>query len=253
MNEILCCDYRELLGGLPRESVSVVITDPPFGISYQNNFTHKVHGVLKGDESEFSYAELGREAFRVMKQDTPLFAFTGWSEYPAHFQQISACGFAMKEPIICQKRPSGKTDLYGTFQTNADWVVFAHKGHFCFRQTKLLRNKRAGTIPNKGRRPVAEFKTRLPSCWFGDEYPWSSENPTFQKKRDFQHPTIKSQEFIEWLILISTEVGDVVLDPFVGSGTVAAAAKKLGRNYIACDISPEFCEMARRRLQEASP
>lgn len=201
-----------------------------------------------GDESEFSYYKLGKEAFRVLKNNTPLFAFTGWSEYPLHFLQLEECGFAMKEPLICQKRASGKTDLKGTFQSNADWCMFAHKGRFIFKGTELLKNKKAGVIPNKGRKPVPTYKTRFPSCWFGKEYPWSSENSSFQAKFNLYHPTIKGQKFLEWIIQITTKEGDIVLDPFCGTGTVAAAAKKLKRHFIACDISPKFCDMARTRL-----
>ena len=67
-----------------------------------------------------------------------------------------------------------------------------------------------------------------------------------------QHPTVKGQEFIEWLIRMTTDEGDTVVDPFVGSGTVAAAAKATGRHFIVGDVSAEFCEIARKRLGIAS-
>lgn len=154
----------------------------------------------------------------------------------------------MKEPLICQKRASGKTDLYGTFQSNSDWIIFAHKGKFQFRKTQLLKNKKAGVIPNKGRKPVPIYKTRFPSCWFGGEYPWSTENPIIQKQ--FYHPTVKSLEFIKWLILLSTDENDLVLDSFMGSWTTAIAAKQLKRNFIGCEIEKEFCEIGEGRIND---
>jgi DNA modification methylase len=140
------------------------------------------------------------------------------------------------------------TDLYGSFQSNSDWIIFAHKGRFIFKKTQLIKNKRAGTIPNIGRKPVPEYKTRFPSCWFGEDFPYSTENSSFQKKHNLVHPTIKGLKFIEWLILLSTNVGDTVVDPFVGSGTTALACQKLGRNFICGDIDLSFCEMGRKRL-----
>jgi len=246
-SELVCCDYKELLSKIPDGSIAAIITDPPFGINYQNNFTHKMHGKIENDAVHFDYTDWAKEAYRILRPDSALFAFTGWSEYPLHYKEIESVGFAMKEPIICQKRASGKTDLYGTFQTNSDWIMFAHKGRFRFRQTKLIKNKKAGVIPNKGRKPVPEYKTRLPSCWFGEEYPWSSENSVFQKVNNIYHPTIKGLTFTEWLVLISTDEGDIIVDPFCGSGTTAVAAKKHNRKYICCDISKEHCETAEKR------
>lgn len=248
LNSINCCDYLELLSQIPSNSVSLVLSDPPFGINYSNNYTKNKHAVLAGDDKKFSYLEFGKEAFRILKDNSAIFVFTGWSEYPDHYKQLESCGFSMKEPIICQKRASGKTDLYGSFQTNSDWIIFAHKGKFKFRKTRLVKNKKAGVIPNIGRKPVPEYKTRFPSCWFGEEYPWSSENSAWQKANDIYHPTIKGCEFLKWLILLSTDTGDTVVDPFVGSGTTALAAVRSGRNFYACDIKQEFCEQARKRL-----
>jgi hypothetical protein len=56
-------------------------------------------------------------------------------------------------------------------------------------------------VPNKGRKPVPEYKTRMPSCWFGEQYPFSTENPITVKKLGLEHPTVKSLEFAKWLIL----------------------------------------------------
>lgn len=249
IDNIHCCDYLELFREIPDNTVSLVLTDPPFGVEYQNNYTHEMHEVLAGDVNSFSYSDLGRQSWRVLKDNTAIFAYTGWSKYLEHFPEFSKAGFDMKEPLIVQKRPSGKTDLYGTFQTNSDWIMFGHKGRFIFQYTELVRNKYAGITPNCGRKPVAEFKRRFPSCWFSEEFPWSTENPVFQKKHDIKHPTIKTVKFMEWLILLTTKEGDIVVDPFCGTGPVAVAAKRHNRRFICSDITPKFCDYARYRLE----
>jgi DNA modification methylase len=240
-----CC--YDLIKKIPDNSVSLVITDPPYGIKYQNLYTHQKFDIIDGDEKPFSYLQIAREFYRVLKDNSCIFIYTGWSTYPQHFQEIRAAGFKMREPLIVQKRASGTHDLYGSFQSNADWLLFAHKGRFHFQNTELMRNKRAGTVPNKGRKPTAEFKTRFPACWFGDSYPYSTENPA----KKIQHPTPKSSEFISWLIKLCSEENDIVLDPFAGSGSTGIACKETSRRFILSENNREYYETANARLQSA--
>lgn len=247
---LYCGDSGSLLSHLEDASVDCTLTDPPFGIDYCNNFTTTPHDKIAGDDTTFSYAAMSRECYRVGKDGTAMFCYSCWSEYPAHFGEVRQAGFAMKEPLVVQKRPSGKTDLLGSFQSNSDWIIFASKGRFVFRQTALVRNKKAGTIPNPGRTPVPEFKTRFPSSWFGDMYPWSTENPSTEP--EFRHPTRKTVELMSWLILLATDPGGVVLDPFCGSGATLVAAKLTGRKAIGIEIEERHCEMVARRVQAAT-
>lgn len=241
-------DYREILSSLPSNSVDCVLTDPPFGIDYQNNYTRRKLDKIKGDSEVFSYADLAKECYRIQKQDTAFFAYSCWSEYPMHYKDVESAGYHLKESLIIQKRPSGTSDLYGSFQSNSDWIIFASKGRFTFRNTQLVRNKRSGTIPNKGRNPVPEFKTRFPSCWFGEDYPWSTENPASNPSNT--HPTKKSVELMSWIIQLSTNAGDCVLDSFSGSGTTLVACKQNQRHAIGIEIEERYCEIIARRLEE---
>jgi DNA modification methylase len=249
INQIINDDYLRILKQIPDNYIDCVITDPPYGINYQNNYTHIKKEKIENDEEKFSYESLAKESFRLLKEDTAFYAFTSWKTYSDHYIQIKQAGFKMKEPLICQKGPTGTGDLYGSFQTNNDWIMFAHKGRFIFKETKLVKNKKAGSIPNKGRKPVPEFKQRLPSGWFGGQYPWSTENSSFAKENNIDHPTIKSVNFIQWLILLSTNEGDVVLDPFCGSGTTALACKNTNRKFICIDVNPRYCQIAQDRLK----
>ena len=62
------------------------------------------------------------------------------------------------------------------------------------------------------------------------------------------HQTVKPVALCEYLILLSTQEGATVLDPFIGSGTTAVAAKRLRRHYIGIDINPEYLDIARARI-----
>jgi site-specific DNA-methyltransferase (adenine-specific) len=67
------------------------------------------------------------------------------------------------------------------------------------------------------------------------------------------HPTQKPVALYEYLIRTYTQPGDVILDPFMGSGTTAVAARNLDRHYIGCDVSPEYVNLARQRIQNSDP
>jgi len=65
-----------------------------------------------------------------------------------------------------------------------------------------------------------------------------------------KHPAIYPEYIIRELLKLLTRKGDIVLDPFIGSGTTGVACKKLGRNYIGFDINPEYCKYAEKRLKK---
>jgi len=72
-----------------------------------------------------------------------------------------------------------------------------------------------------------------------------------ERGQDCTHPTVKPIKLMSYLITLGSRAGDVVLDPFSGSGTTAKMASLMGRNYIGIEIIPEYCDIARKRIQEA--
>lgn len=70
-------------------------------------------------------------------------------------------------------------------------------------------------------------------------------------KEKYKHPTIKPLEIIKNLVINSTKEGDLVLDPFMGSGTTGAACMELGRNFIGIEKDAEYCEIAKARIEHA--
>ena len=65
------------------------------------------------------------------------------------------------------------------------------------------------------------------------------------------HPTQKPEKLLAKLILASSNAGDTVLDPFLGSGSTSVTAKKLGRHYIGIELEPQYCQWAEQRLERA--
>ena len=69
------------------------------------------------------------------------------------------------------------------------------------------------------------------------------------RKSEYGHPSEKPLEIIKKLVLTASSEGDLVFDPFMGSGTTAAACKELNRNFIGCEIESKYCDMAEKRLK----
>ena len=66
--------------------------------------------------------------------------------------------------------------------------------------------------------------------------------------KQYNHPTSKPEQLMKWLLLHYSDKNNLILDPFLGSDTTAVACKELGRKYIGIEISPEYCEIAKKRL-----
>ena len=119
-----------------------------------------------------------------------------------------------------------------------------------------LRPRRAGA-PRYGHREdgkakdwddtgAGKFRTTCPSNFWDD-----ISVPFWSMPENTDHPTQKPEKLIAKLILASSRPGDIVLDPFLGSGTTSVVAKKLGRHYCGIEIEEEYCLLAERRLELA--
>jgi len=82
---------------------------------------------------------------------------------------------------------------------------------------------------------------------------WTDIHRIRHKKRRDEHPCQLPIHLLERLLLMSSDERDIVLDPFVGTGTTAIAAKKLGRKFIGIDIDPKYVEITNKKLEEAEP
>lgn len=81
---------------------------------------------------------------------------------------------------------------------------------------------------------------------------WAIGTPTKSEKIYGKHPTQKPVELLERIVLASTNPGDLILDPFMGSGTTGVAALKHGRRFVGIDMESQYVELAEKRLYDAS-
>lgn len=246
LNTIYNMDCFDLMRDMPDESVQLILSDPPYGIQYQNGFTSEKLPYLDGDAG-IAYMEFSRECHRVLRNNSHAYFFTRFDQYPYHYQCLTQAGFSVKNCLVIEKgHIGGIGDLYGSYANNCEWVIFCHKGRRYFSKTRLVKN----TYPTGryGGAPRIEYKTRFNCCWFGDGYPKSNYNTAWRVKHGLKHPTIKNAECLEWLIQISSDPSDTVFDPFMGSGSTALAAIHTGRAYLGSEINPTHWQLSQERI-----
>ena len=251
LNKIFQMDCMELLPQIPDDFVSLILTDQPYGIAYQNQYTHRRHPLLAGDDG-IDYERFAHECYRILKKNSHAYFFTRFDRYPYHYLCLKRAGFTVKNCLVVEKGTIGGIgDLRGSFANNAEWIIFCQKGRRVFNRTTLLQNrKKEGSCFRAGRKPSQRYKTRFNACWFGPEYPKATYNSTWQKRHQIYHPTIKNVEFLSWLIQLSSEPGELVFDGFMGSGSTAMAAVLSGRKYLGAEIEPAYFETIHKRLRD---
>lgn len=195
---------------MPDESVDAIITGPPYGI----NYVSQTGARIKNDKAPFIWFLY--DAFRVLKSGGTLLCFTRWDVEQTFIDAMKLAGFQVKSEVIWDKVMHGMGDCKAQFAPTHENVVFAVKGKFSF--------------PGKRPRDVVTYH-KLASG-------------------EMIHPTEKPVGLLTSLVNAVTKPGDLILDPFAGSGSTLVAAKKSGRRFIGVELDDEYYEKARRRIEE---
>lgn len=237
-----------LLTALPEGFVDLIVTSPP----YDNLRTYK------GFAWNFEY--IARQSYRVLKPGGVLVWIVGDSTFDGNesltsFRQalyFQSVGFKVWDTMIWNKFLPG--DFGKRYCQSFEYMfVFAKETVNTFNpiMRKNLsagkfskRNQRSGYITDNGH--VQTGGNFLIKDMGVMENVWRIQ----PSATEIDHPAIFPEELAEKHILSWSNVTDVVLDYFGGSGTTAKMARKNGRHYITCDISSEYCELIRKRLSQ---
>ncbi|MCM2371235.1 DNA methyltransferase [Aporhodopirellula aestuarii] len=259
LNQIHAGDCVAGMAELPAGTVDLVFADPPFNIGYQYDV---YEDSLESDDYLRWSENWIRGVHRVLKSDGAFWLAIG-DEYAAELKVLSQrIGFTCRSWVI----------WYYTFGVHCKYKFtrsHAHLFHFVKDPNKFTFNaddpnlrvpsarqlvyndKRANS---KGRMPDDTWILRpqdLPSGFSADEDVWYFPRVagTFKERAGF-HGCQMPEHLLGRIIRSSSNGDEIVLDPFSGSGTTAAVAKKLGRQYITFDMSEEYAQLGNERLQQ---
>ncbi len=248
VNEIYHGDCLEVMAEFPSESVDLIFADPPFniGIQYDNTDDSREYEEYVAWSEEWIGA-----ATRLLKKTGSLYVAIG-DEYAAEIRMIGLKKREAPQKALFLRNWIVWYYTFGQHQRRKFsrahthifyWVADEH--NFTF-NTDGIRVASARQTVYLDRR--ANPKGRVPDdVWGGDVWKISRVCGTF-KERQGRHPCQMPEALLDRIILASSNAGDLVLDPFCGTGTTLAVAKRLERNYIGIDISGSYCGLAKRRL-----
>ena len=246
-------DCLEVLSHLEPDTVDLVFADPPYNLS-NDGFTcqsGRAVSVNKGDWDKSQGIELDFEFHKTWMAACKRVLKPGGSLWVSGtYHNIYACGFALQVldfhwlNDICWYKPNASPNLSCRFFTASHetllWARKSHKGKHTFNYKAM----KFGQFPKD---VLKKESKQMRSVWM-------IPTPPVSEKRHGTHPTQKPLSLLNRVVAASTNPGDVVIDPFMGSGTTGVAAIAQGRQFIGIEQDAEFCELAIARLKEtASP
>lgn len=220
--ELIYGDCLEKLKSIPDESVDHIITDPPYGVSKKNNFhTMGRSGIDFGEwDKDFDQTAWLDEAYRVLKKGGSLIIFNGWRNLGHIANYGEEIGFTIKDIIRWIKQnpmPRNRDRRYIVDFEFAIWMVKDGKWVF----------------------------NRLNDTYDRPEYNY----PTVAGKEKTIHTTQKPVALMEEMIRRHTNEGQIILDPFMGSGTTGEACINTGRDFIGIELNEEYFNVAKNRIE----
>jgi len=243
LNKIEHADCLDYLRDIPDESVDVTFADPPFNL--KKRYSTYWDNLDVAQYVEWCHEWL-RELVRVTKPSGSIFIHNipKWLSYYCHVLNEIA-DFRHWIAWEAMSTPLGKTLLpthYGIlfYAKNSRQLKFydiRYPHHRC-RKCNTLRKDYGGK--KKRLHPFGPIVSDV----------WTDLHRIKHNKRRDKHPCQLPIPLMERLILMSTDEGDVVLDPFMGTGTTAVAAKRLGRNYMGTDIDENYVQIASGHADE---
>lgn len=224
--EIRLGNAIELIKSIPDESIDLVATDPPYRVTPRGSketdrgmFAKKLNAQGKVfAKNDVKITDFASELYRVLKEQTHCYVMCNQTNLQSYLNELTRVGFKVTRVLVWDKGNKINNQFY---MGQVEFIIFCRKG-----KAKQVNNcgiSEIISIPNK--------KTKRKD---GTNY----------------HDTEKPVALMQLLIEQSTEVGDIVLDPFLGIGTTAVACVKSGRNFIGYELDTEYYAIAVMRLNK---
>ena len=207
-------DCLEVMDKLIKQNVKVdaIITDPPYGIDYRSNHRKEKYEKISNDNDLSFLDDFFQKCDKLLKDDTHIYCFCSWhhiDKFKIAFEKY----FTLKNVIVWEKNNTSMGDLKGSYAPKHEFILFGHKG-------RRLRNGK-----------------RLPDIL--------QANRTGNKL----HPTQKPISLLQIFIEQSSNENEIILDPFMGSGSTGVAALNTNRKFIGIELDRKYFNIAKDRLE----
>ena len=223
-------DFKAFMKSLPEKSADLVLSDPPYTISRKTGFAKVKNGVErfavsmdfgKWDHKQIDLFAMAEGMYRILRQGGTAIVWYDLWKLTSLSDAMSSAGFKMLRILIWQKTNPVPLNSKATYLSNSREIA---------------------VMGVKGGKPT-----------FHGEYDNGIYDYPIPRHGGMRiHPTQKPLELFEALVEKHSNKGDMVVDPFLGSGTTAVAALKAGRKFAGCDIDPEYVKNAKKRIRVKS-
>lgn len=242
-------DCMEIMWDIPHSSVDLMIVDPPYNM-YKKFGSEEFSRQSMAEYEKYTRSWIER-ALPLLKKTASVYVCCDW------FSGITigaalADYFVLRNRITWQ-REKGRGALKN-WKNGMEDVWFASVGDDYYfdvnavkQRKKVIAPYRKDGVPKDWQEENGEkFRYTFPSNFWDDV-----TVPYWSMSENTPHPTQKPEKLLAKIILASSRPGDLVFDPFGGSGSTAVTAKKLGRRYLTIEKDEKYCAMAAYRLEKA--
>jgi site-specific DNA-methyltransferase (adenine-specific) len=247
--EIVCGDAFEVLKTLPEQSFDLLFADPPYNLT--KKFGKEEFIQSSSDKYEEWLDSWVTLCVPLLKKTASIYICGDWRSTAA-IQRVGSKYFKLQNRITWE-REKGRGAKRNWKNAAEDIWFFTVSDDFTFNLNAVKQRRRVMAPYKENGQPKdwnesadGNFRNTHPSnIWTDITVPfWSMPENT-------DHPTQKPEKLLAKIILASTNAGDLILDPFAGSGTTAVVAKKLGRDFLAIESDEQYCLLAAKRLEMA--
>jgi len=249
-NKIINQDILSAVKYLPKKFVDLLFIDPPYNIT--KKFNRVSFREMNNEEYEDWVDSWLSKLIVLLKENASIYICGDWKSSSAIFK-VGSKYFQVRNRITWE-REKGRGAKANWKNCSEDIWFFTNSDTYTFNVEKVkLRRKVLAPYRDEKRNPKDWNQSTSGS--FRDSFPsniWNDISvPFWSMPENTEHPTQKPEKLLAKLILAGTNEGDLVFDPFLGSGTTAVVAKKLGRRHVGVELDNYYCSLALKRLELA--
>lgn len=231
LNSVILGDSIKVMTDMKEKSVDLIVADPPYNVG-------KDYGNNSDKQGKDEYLKFSKkwmtEATRILKDNGTLYIFGGQKYIAYLYIILEKMGLENNGWVVWHyTQGAGRTKGYSS--RHDDILIFTKSKDYTFNLDNIR-------IPQKYYRKANNMRGANPGNV------WSLSHVHYSEKDRTIHPTQKPHALYERMILASSNKGDLVLDPFAGSGSALVVSKKTGRNFIGIEIEPKYVDLCNAEL-----
>jgi site-specific DNA-methyltransferase (adenine-specific) len=247
----ICQDAFEALSLLPDQCVDLLFADPPYNLT--KTFNENSFRQTDSDKYESWLDEWLSKTIRLLKPSASIYLCGDWRSSAAIYR-VGAKYFKVQNRITWE-REKGR-GAKRNWKNSAEDIWFFTVSDDYFFNVEAVKLKRQVIAPYTDEEGIPKDWNESDAGRFRLTHPsnlWTDLTvPFWSMPENTEHPTQKPEKLLAKIILASSRAGELVLDPFLGSGTTSVVARKLRRHFIGIEVDERYCCLAEKRLEMAA-